>query len=248
VRSFAASLFDLPVRPILVGHRGGRGATWPPENTLAALERARERGAHAVEIDARLCASGEVVVAHDPTLRRMTSGADSRAVARLTLSELGLVSLQGTPHRIPTLRAVLAWADAGGVGVNVEIKHDVPRRRPLVRAVAAELAAFPRLPRVVSSFDPLILTLLAAYAPEVPRALLTESRQRYAPLLHALSRPSLLHALHVERTEATPPRVAAWKARGLRVGVWTVNDPDEAGSLARAGADLLISDDVAELR
>ena len=40
---------------------------------------------------------------------------------------------------------------------------------------------------------------------------------------------------------ATDARVRAWVARGLAVNVWTVDAPEEAARLARAGATALIT-------
>ena len=61
-----------------MGHRGVRGAA--PENTMAAFEEASRQGADAIELDVLVCRSGEAVVIHDPTLTRLTGGADTRAV------------------------------------------------------------------------------------------------------------------------------------------------------------------------
>ncbi|RYE94070.1 MAG: glycerophosphodiester phosphodiesterase, partial [Myxococcales bacterium] len=48
--------------PRIYGHRGVRGAR--PENTLAAFEHAAAEGADGVELDVRVCGSGELVVFH----------------------------------------------------------------------------------------------------------------------------------------------------------------------------------------
>jgi glycerophosphoryl diester phosphodiesterase len=225
----------------VVGHRGGRGAGWPPENTLAAFEKARSQGAHAVELDVRLCRSGEVVVVHDRSLARVTGNRETRDVADLSFRVLASVEL-GEGQTVPRLDDVLAWSKASGCALNVELKHDVPDRVALVRAVARSLRGSGERP-LVSSFDPLILVLLRAFAPEVPRALLTDPSQHSARALHALARPLFIAALHVERRQASWAGVARWKRRGLTVGVWTVNDPSEARQLRDAGVDLLISDE-----
>ena len=73
---------------LVVGHRGGRGDGWPPENTMAAFARAADEGAGAIELDVRTCAGGDLVVFHDADLSRMTGGEDRRRVAELTLGQL----------------------------------------------------------------------------------------------------------------------------------------------------------------
>jgi glycerophosphoryl diester phosphodiesterase len=234
---------------VLVGHRGGRGATWPPENTLAAFARAHADGARAVELDVRTCAGGHVVVMHDADLTRMTRGRDRRAVAALTLGELGGVALgeQSASERAPSLDDLLAWA-RGRVALNVEAKHDVPDRRALARGIAEALARHPDVEVLLSSFDPALLVLLAALAPRTPRAWLTHEGQPLwdAPWAPLLARAPV-YAVHLERTQASPHTVAALKRAGKRVGVWTVNDPNEARDLAHLGVDWLISDDVAAI-
>jgi glycerophosphoryl diester phosphodiesterase len=71
-------------RPLVIGHRGVRGDR--PENTLAAFEHAGDQGADGIELDVRTCGSGELVVIHDPTLKRVSSGSEARAVAEVMAS------------------------------------------------------------------------------------------------------------------------------------------------------------------
>jgi glycerophosphoryl diester phosphodiesterase len=204
---------------LIVGHRGGRGDGWPRENTLAAFERARDEGARAIELDVRTCATGEVVVFHDPT--------------RSTLTELRALG-------VPTLAEALAWAGERDVAVNVELKHDVPSRLLLVERVRRALRRT-RADVLLSSFDPLLLAAAAVALPTIRRALLT-SRDQRPPVPTAIATLPFVHALHLARTQTEPAAVARYRARGLRVGVWTVNDPGEAVDLAALGVETLITD------
>jgi glycerophosphoryl diester phosphodiesterase len=231
--------------PLIVGHRGGRGAGWPPENTLAAFEQARGQGATAIELDVRTGAGGTVVVFHDATLARMTGERDPRRVSEVPESELLGIDLGGAT--IPTLAAVLAWARASNVAVNVEMKHGVPRRRTLVRATL-DAVRTSGADVLLSSFDPSLLSLAAALAPSVPRAFLTEAEQpAWAKALQEAARPPFVQVLHLERTAATADLVARYRRRGLRVGAWTVNDPAEARELIRFGVASIITDHPGEL-
>lgn len=227
--------------PLVVGHRGGRGDGWPTENTLAAFVRAHEQGARAIELDVRTCAGGEVVVFHDATLERLTGGRDVRAVNAVRWAQLRDLDLLGG-GRVPMLSETLAWARRCDVAVNVEMKHDVPHRPDLARATAAAVRAS-GADVLLSSFDPSLLALAAMVAPAVPRALLTHTTQeRWANVLQEWMRPSLVRALHIERTQAQPDAVVRYRQRGLRVGVWTVNDPEEARELVRLGVASIITD------
>ena len=250
--------------PLVVGHRGGRGDGWPPENTLASFEQARAQGATAIELDVRTCAGGNVVVFHDDTLARMTRERDPRRIADLTEAELFAIDLEAyhpeahhqadyqvqrpvTAATVPALSEVLAWARAHGIGVNVELKHEVPSRAVLARATA-EIVRNSGADVLLSSFDPLLLAMAGARAPEVPRALLTHRDQKaWAGALQEGARRPLVAALHIERTQATPDALARYRRRGLRVGVWTVNDVAEARELVRLGAASIITDHPGEM-
>lgn len=239
--------------PRIIGHRGARGAA--PENTLGAFALAARLGAPAVELDVRTCASGELVVFHDPTLERLTGGRDSRAVAALPWSELSRVPLPAG-ERVPLLAEVLAALRPRAVGVNVEMKHDVPERSAVVRATASLLRAWdPRQPILVSSFDPRMLLALAHHAPRTLRALLVHRSSYHLAMLEAAGpssrpspRPIRVAAVHLDRSIATPSRVATLHARGLWVSVWTVNERAEAERFAAMGVDGIITDVPGELR
>ena len=56
-------------KPVLFAHRGCSYAA--PENTLAAFQKAKEFGIPGIELDVRLCASGEMVVFHDDDFKRI---------------------------------------------------------------------------------------------------------------------------------------------------------------------------------
>jgi glycerophosphoryl diester phosphodiesterase len=135
----------------VIAHRGA--SAYRPENTLASFEHAIELGADWFELDCMLTRDLEVVVIHDSTLDRTTSG--TGRVADHTLSELQPFEagawygpeFAGEP--IPTLGQALDLARKR-IGVYCEIKNshddtalierilsgtrDVPIRTPEVDA------------------------------------------------------------------------------------------------------------------
>ncbi len=229
------------LRALVLGHRGGRGEGWPTENTLASISKARGEGADGVEIDVRLCATGEVVVFHDANLSRATNGSDTRAVSDVSWPEL-------TRRNVPRLLEVLDYCRDHELWLNVEIKYDVPNKHALARAVATELRHVQKQ-LVVSSFDPRLLWMVRAMGVRAPRAWLTDQKQRHvSTLLQLAVRRPLVHGAHLEHTQATPERVAMMLRRGLFVGVWTVNDPAEARALSHQGVRFLITDQPAIIR
>jgi glycerophosphoryl diester phosphodiesterase len=220
---------------------GGAGA--PPENTLASFAEARRQGAPAAELDVRLCASGEVVVFHDADLTRMTAGSDRRALAACSLAMLRGVRVGSTGEAIPLLADVLAYAREVGLALNVELKHDGQPMLALAVAVARCLRRQSRADVLLSSFHPGLLAAAAGLAPDVPRALLTTARERFGRVATVVAPgPPLLQGLHLDQAQATPGRVAWARRRGLRVGVWTVNDPAVAARCVADGARWIITD------
>jgi glycerophosphoryl diester phosphodiesterase len=236
-------------RPRVLGHRGASADA--PENTLAAFRLARAQGADGVELDVWRCRSGEVVVVHDPDLRRV-AGSPLR-VERATLAELRAHDVGAWKgevfrgERIPTLSEALAALP--GAFVNVELKSEGGRDLRLARAAARAIEAAGAAGRVVvSSFDYRLLVAFRLAAPAVPVGLLfdAETPGRIATWLGL--RLLGAAAVHPGRREVTAARAAAWRARGLDVNVWTVDDPEEARRLAALGAAAIITNVPALIR
>jgi glycerophosphoryl diester phosphodiesterase len=225
-------------RPFVLGHRGARHRA--PENTLAAFELARQEGADGIELDVRLDADGRVIVLHDPTLSRVTQGADDRHAEDISSTELARLDV-GKGERVPLLLDVLDWARAHDQRVNVELKSDVRNRALLLQRVLQVMhrAVLPKL--LFSSFHPYFVWWLARHVPELPRAWLVHRKQRilkYAPGFLMLGAT----AVHPEHPLITPERVPRFKRNGTLLNTWTVNDPARARELAQLGVDALISD------
>ncbi len=232
--------------PWIFAHRGARHAA--PENTMAAFELALEEGADGIEFDVRLSADGVPVVLHDRRLNRVTSGADRREVAALSLRQLQAVDV-GAGERPPRLSDVLDWARGRPLRLNIELKQDVSDRARLVRSVAELLRLEPdaSLRIVLSSFHPLIVQSLARTLPKLPVAWLVHSRQallRYAPCFRLLG----ASGVHPEANLVTRARVLRFKRAGAFVNTWTVNDPKAAQQVAEAGVDAIITDSPGALR
>jgi glycerophosphoryl diester phosphodiesterase len=236
-------LLDLDARPV-IAHRGASAEA--PENTLPAFEAAVQRGADAFELDVRLTADGAPVVIHDDTLDRTTDR--SGLVRAHTLAELRSVDAgarftpdRGLTHpylggdvRIPTLGEVL-WAFPR-VPVLLEIKE--PEAQEAVRRVLLQEDAAERC--VVASEDQAALRLFdgppfarGASGAEISAlywaALL--GRRLRAVGYRLLSVPERYRGL----TVPTRRFVAAARALGCPVHVWTVDRPPVARRLWGGG-------------
>jgi glycerophosphoryl diester phosphodiesterase len=222
----------------ILGHRGASKEA--PENTLPAFQLALAQGADGVELDVRLCASGEVVVFHDATLERLV-GRPDRVVDTpwSTLRTLSVKTPSGQAS-IPLLSDVLtalprtAW-------INVELKGDAGWFRLATRVARMLQEGGHQTHVVVSSFQPLCLLALAARAPELRRGYLLEPDQPFW-LEAGLVAPVVgRDAVHPADSQMTEERVRRWHAAGQEVAVWTVDDPARARTLAGWGVDTVIT-------
>ena len=111
---------------LVSGHRGGARPGFP-ENCVATFEDTIRHTFAILEVDPRYTKDGAIVLHHDPTLERTTTG--TGPVVERTLEELKGLRLKGpdgnvTEHRIPTLDEALEWAR--GKTVLVLDRKDVP--------------------------------------------------------------------------------------------------------------------------
>ena len=93
---------------IVVAHRGDwRNA---PENSLQAIQNCIDMGVDMIEIDVRMTRDSVLVLMHDETIDRTTTG--SGAVQDFTYDSLQTFFLRdglrhATPHKVPTLEEAL---------------------------------------------------------------------------------------------------------------------------------------------
>ena len=112
-----------PVEPMaVIAHRGGADGTGAPEGTIGAFEAALGAGADWLEFDVRRTADGVLVVLHDETVDRTTTG--TGPIASLTLAEVQALDAGGGA-RIPTLEEVVDLAVRAGIPILPEIKQGV---------------------------------------------------------------------------------------------------------------------------
>ena len=112
--------------PVVSAHRGGALPGYP-ENCIATFEHTLRRTFSILEIDLQATRDGQLVLHHDPTLNRTTTGTGRLADRTWTeLQELRLKDPDGnaTEYRIPTLDEALRWAR--GKTIVILDKKDVP--------------------------------------------------------------------------------------------------------------------------
>ena len=210
---------------------------------MAAFSLAAQQGADGVELDAQLCATGEVVVLHDASLGRTTGFAG--LLAETTWSRIRTLdagarkAARWAGERVPLLAQVLSETPRSLL-VNVELKCEAADDRGLTAEVIRLIREARAQERVLlSSFNPLCLLRARSLAPHLPRALLFERAAAW-PLRSALAAP-LAHALHPEAVLATEDRVSGWRRRGYAVGAWTVDELEVATRLWTIGVAGIIT-------
>jgi glycerophosphoryl diester phosphodiesterase len=235
-----------PLRPRIAAHRGG-AALWP-ENSLTAFGEVGSLGVDLVELDVHLTRDGEVVVIHDPTLDRTTTGRGP--VCDHEWAEIAGVSLKGSGgERVPRLRDVLDLLRRGhGLGLLLEIKVGVNGERyagieaRIVRLLS-ETGLMERT--AVMAFEWDTLERVRSLAPGLRlTALLNRRGAERLGGVEVAARLAATRAsdLGIERTLLSPGAVAAARAAGLTIGVWTVNDPDELRAALASGVDYVTTD------
>jgi len=217
----------------VLAHRGARGHA--PENTLAAFDKAIELKAQWVELDVQWHA-GQLWVFHDLRLERCTNGKgwliDHKAEALRKLDA-------GGGQKIPFLHEVLDRLDRR-VAVNVELKT--------ADGTAAEVATALRgcldqgwKPEqfLVSSFHLPELREFKRRLPEIPLGVLMCG----VPLGLAAAGTELgAQVLSLDRDFADAALIKDAHARGMRVFVYTVNEPEDIARFRSQGADGVFTD------
>ena len=241
--------------PLVVAHRGASAVL--PEHTLDAYRRALDDGAGGLECDVRLTRDGHLVCLHDRRLGRTSDGRG--LVSDHTLEELrGLDfgSWRGTgPAPVLTLERLLDEVREAGrpVRLLIETKHpskygpDVERRLVTLLHRHRLAAPDPDDPvRVcVMSFSALAIRRIRRLAPRLPTVLLLELippglRLGRLPFGTRIAGPS------IGLVRARPGLVAALRAAGNQVYVWTVNEPADLALVIGQEVDAIITDRPAE--
>ncbi len=212
---------------LILGHRGAPGYPRTGENTLGSFEKALQCGADGFEFDVRRCADGHIVVIHDDTIDRTTSG--KGRVADLTYAELRRFDA-GFGEPVPLLDDVL---DRFGNRclLHIELKD---------RGVAANVRSLVlkrKLERrvIVSSFE---WQELEQLPPAIPIALLTSKSTD----LIAAAREFRAAAVHPVKDIVTPELVDSAHRANLRVHTWTVNELEDVARFRAMGVDGIFTD------
>lgn len=207
--------------PLLLGHRGLRIPGEPPENSIAAFDRALELGCAGVEFDVRRSGDNHLVICHDPHYA-------AREIASTAYAHIA---------QLPLLEDVIARY-AGRAFLDIELKVPGVEESTLVSLASHNL----RSGFVISSFFPSVLQRLRWLNAGVPLGFLCD---RHSSLTHWRELPGDYVIPHFSLL--TADLISAFHDLGRKVLVWTVNTPEDMSRFGAWGVDGIISDDPALL-
>jgi len=226
---------------LIYGHRGAKGEA--PENTLVSFEQCLQHGVRRCELDLHLSRDGELMVIHDPTLKR-TTGRRGKVVQHDADELVNYDAREGgpgwkTPCPIPRLSELFEKCDFEHWQLEVKSASRVRAARTVmaIKELAEQHRLLDRITVTSSSRE--VLRALNRLGPEISRGLVAEHNW-LDPLKVARQYGCSLLAL--KWTLCTPERLEKARKQGLHVSVWTVNEPALMRRLADLGVDSLIND------
>lgn len=226
----------------ICGHRGASG--YAPENTLEAFQLAVDLGADAVELDVQLTRDGQLLVAHDETIDRVSNGTGPIAAQTLTALkkyDFNRVHPEYEGAKAPTLNEVFELLKPTRLMINVELKNSInpyPGMEERCLELAAKMGMEERI--IYSSFNHYSLLRVKEIDNKAVCGLLF-SDILVRPWKYALEVG--VEALHPHFGQTIYLEDFCRKAHeaGLAVNVWTVNFERDMKRVIELGCDMMIT-------
>ncbi len=226
-----------------IGHRGfGVHAV---ENTLTAFKRAIDYEIDMIEFDVRLTKDDEVVVFHDPTLKRLSSVAvkvqdidfDSLRKFRIFLKREK--NREAQFDYIPSLREVLDLVQ-DKISLNIELKYSKQRSLLLVKKVLELVKEYDMSSRVIlSSFSSEMLEMVSHVDDSIRCGYIFHSRAKKNTNSHFSN--CSLYSIHPYKGIVGKRLIQQAKDNSLKVLPWTVNSAKLMKKLIALGVDGIIT-------
>jgi glycerophosphoryl diester phosphodiesterase len=220
-------------KPLVIAHRGYWQSRGSAQNSIAALIRADEIKAYAVEFDVHLTADDILVISHDNTVEGFDIQKGSYAAIKDFLLPNG--------EKIPTAREYLEAARRTQLRLVYELKpHETPERNREAARISVELVKEKKLlPR----------TEFITFNLDAGKELIRLAPEAEVYYLNGELSPGELKALgfagldyHYDVMRKNPQWFKEAKVLGLGINVWTVNDTTLIGEMTDAGADFITTD------
>ncbi len=238
--------------PYIIAHRGISGKA--PENTLSSFSRALQvPGIDMIELDVRCSKEGEIIVLHDRTLQRTSTG--NGAARTYTLEELRTFDFGSWFHpsfageRIPTLREVLQMVGRSR-WFNIEVKGDFFLREKdrFVRRIVETVAECGMTPHVLfSSFTHDLIATVRRVDSTVATGVIYNIYRDFGRLPSKLAGRVGAKVFVCAKHELSKMMIRDARQHGLAIYVYTLNSYADVRRMIEAGVDGIISDHADDL-
>lgn len=227
----------------IIAHRGASG--YAPENTRGSILKGLELGCDGFEVDVQLAACGEVVIFHDFTLERTTSGSGSLRDKKLhDLKKLDLgswFSKEFKGEEIMTLEELLNIVPKNKI-LNIEIKVRYDEINKIEEKVIKILKKAGRIEGkvIISSFNHRIIKKINKLEPKLKTGLLLTAGvldiENYIKI-----NDLKIYSIHSYAEFTGREMVKKMNEIGVETYIWTVNNADEAKILKDFGVTGIIT-------
>lgn len=227
----------------IFGHRGA--SAMAPENTLEAFALAAEQGADGIELDVQMTRDGQLVVAHDERIDRVSNGTGE--IRKYTLEQLKQLSFNRNHPEyqnavIPTLKEVLELMKPLKLTINIELKTGIYWYEGIEEAVANLVREMKMEKQVIySSFNHYSVQKMRQLCPESETAYLYSDVMLHVEEYAKNTGVQGLHPAlyHVKMTDF----LEQYQRSGLAVRVWTVDKEDDIRFLIEKNVDAIITNE-----
>jgi len=240
---------------LIIAHRGESFDA--PENTLAAINLAWERGAGAVEIDIQLTSDNKIVVIHDYDTLRITGVKlkikDTSYSYLLKLDFGGYKNEKYKNESIPNLTDVLKTVPDNG-RIIIEIKSDYRILNYLQQELSNSTLKNSQIEIIAFDFE--TLTKARQLMPDYKMLWLLDLDYSLPHWLVCVNKKRIikkvkdgkLNGVNVWAGKVLNRNfISTFKEAGLLVYTWTVNDKTKALELLEFGIDAITTDKAAWL-
>lgn len=224
----------------IFAHRGYSGKY--PENTMIAFKKALECGVDGIELDVQLTKDGEVVIIHDETIDRTTTGKGfvvdytyeelERFDASFKFKDLGF-------NKIPTLREYFQLVKDYDIVTNVELKTGINEYLGIEEKVWELIKEYNLEEKVIiSSFNHFSVMRMKDIAPQLKYGFLSED---WIIDVGKYTHSYGVQCYHPRFNNLVPDVIKELKKYNLEINTWTVNLEEDMRYLYSNNIDVIIT-------
>lgn len=224
----------------IFAHRGYSGKY--PENTMIAFKKALECGVDGIELDVQLTKDGEVVIIHDETIDRTTTGKGfvidytyeelEKFDASFKFKDLGF-------NKIPTLREYFQLVKDYDIVTNVELKTGINEYLGIEEKVWELIKEYNLEEKVIiSSFNHFSVMRMKKIAPQLKYGFLSED---WIIDAGKYTHSHGVQCYHPRFNNLVPDVIKELKKYNLEINTWTVNLEEDMRYLYSNNIDVIIT-------